>query len=69
MDAPAWSPEEHLRRALVDLQKAQREYIASFARDEPTSPARAAQEADEARMQAQRWAALARGAATLEDER
>ena len=69
MDAPAWTPEEHLRKALVDLQKAQRDYIASFSRDVPASPERAARDADEARLQAQRWGALARGASTLEEER
>jgi len=69
MDADAaWAPEEHLRRALIDLQQAQRDYIASFQRGEPRSPEQVALEADAARLQAQRWGALVRAAGVLHAE-
>jgi hypothetical protein len=61
MPDPA-SPEEHLRLALLDLQKAHRDFVAGFGRPEAD---RAAREADEARAQAARWAALSRAKTLL----
>lgn len=64
----AWAPEEHLRRALVDLQQAQRAYIESFQRGEHPAPDEAARDADAARLQAQRWGTLVRAAQKLDGE-
>lgn len=66
----AVSPEEHLRQALLELQAAQRQYIAAFAPragDRHVAAEDAARQVDAARAQAQQWAALAR-AATREDD-
>lgn len=57
------TPEEHLRRALLELQDANRRYVAGFGR--PAEAESAAQAADEARAEAARWGALARAASTL----
>lgn len=59
MAAPE-SAEEHLRRALLDLQAAQVQFVRSFA--DPAQAEAAAREADEARSEAARWAALTREA-------
>lgn len=64
MPAPE-SAEEHLRRALLDLQAAQLRFVRSFA--DPTQAEDAARHADEARNQAARWGALAREATRLRD--
>lgn len=68
MDADAWAPEEHLRRALIDLQQAQRDYIAAFQRGEAITPDDAARDADAARAQAQRWGSLVRASARLDGD-
>jgi hypothetical protein len=62
MTAPE-RPDEHLRRALVDLQEAQRRFAATHGR--PGADV-AAKGADEARAQAARWATLARAATRIE---
>lgn len=59
-------PEEHLRRALLDLQEAHRRYVADYGRVEAAESA--ARQADDARAQAARWGALARASAKLSDE-
>lgn len=64
----AWAPEEHLRRALVDLQEAQRAYIASFQRGDHARPDEVARSADAARQQAQVWGNLVRAAQKIDDE-
>lgn len=60
------TPEEHLRRALLDLQQAHRLFVAAYGR--PNEAEEAAHRADEARSQAAHWAALARAAAALGGE-
>lgn len=62
MAAPE-SAEEHLRRALLDLQAAQLQFARSFA--DPQQAAEAAREADEARSQAAHWASIARQAVRI----
>ncbi|HVM46133.1 MAG TPA: hypothetical protein VM582_09380, partial [Candidatus Thermoplasmatota archaeon] len=64
VEAP--SPEEHLRRALLDLQTAHRDFVRSYGRRDQAEAA--ARQADEARAQAARWGALARGAAALGED-
>lgn len=59
-------PQEHLRRALLDLQEAHRRFVADYGRTE--SAEAAAREADDARAQAARWGALARASARLADD-
>lgn len=59
-------PEEHLRRALLDLQDAHRQFVRSYGR--PDEAETAARHADEARAQAARWGALARGAARIGED-
>ena len=54
------SAEERLRRALLDLQAAQVQFVRSFA--DPQEAEAAAREADEARSQAAHWASIARQA-------
>lgn len=65
MHAPE-TPEEHLRRALLDLQDAHRRYVAGFGRSSDVEEA--ARAADDARAQAARWGALARASSTLRDD-
>ena len=60
------SPEEHLRRALLDLQEAQRHFVRTYA--DPAQAEQAARLADDARAQAARWGALARAAGSLSPE-
>lgn len=54
-------PEEGLRQALVELQKAQRAYAAAFSQG--VAREEAAHAADDARVQAAQWGALVRAAA------
>lgn len=65
MPAPE-SPEEHLRRALLDLQDAHRRYVSGFGH--AAEAEEAARAADDARAQAARWGALARATTTLRDD-
>lgn len=58
-------PEEHLRRALLDLQEAHRRYVSGFGR--PDAAETAAKDADEARAQAARWGAIARARTKLDE--
>lgn len=59
-------PEEHLRRALLDLQDAHRSFVRSYGH--PDQAEAAARLADEARSQAARWASLARAADRLGED-
>lgn len=60
VEAPSATPEEHLRRALLDLRDAHQRYVRAYGR--PDEAEAAAHKADEARSQAARWGALARAA-------
>lgn len=66
VEAPSPTPEEHLRRALLDLQDAHRRFVSAYGR--PHEAELAAHRADEARSQAAHWGALARAASALEGE-
>ena len=59
------SPEEQLRRALMDLQEAHRQFVASYAH--PDEAEAAAQTADAARAQAAQWGAIVRASSKLDD--
>lgn len=65
VEAPSPTPEEHLRRALLDLQRANVAFVRAYGR--PDEAEEAAHRADEARSQAAHWAALARAATRLGD--
>lgn len=52
------SPSEQLRLALLDLEKANRDFVKHYS--DPAQAELAARIADEARHQASRWAALLR---------
>ena len=58
-------PTEQLRLALLDLQQAQRDFVESYAHRADAD--RAAKHADEARVQAARWAAIVRATELLEE--
>ena len=58
------SPEEQLRLALLDLQKANVEFVKHYG--DPTAAETAARSVDAARTQAAHWGALVRGASRLE---
>lgn len=60
------TPEEQLRRALLDLEAANRDFVRAYGR--PGQAEAAARLADEARMQAARWGALARAADRLGED-
>ena len=66
VEAPSPTPEEHLRRALLDLQDAHRHFVRAYGR--PGEAEEAAVRADEARSQAAHWATLARASSTLKGE-
>lgn len=59
------TPAEQLRLALLDLQQANRDYVAHYG--DPAQADLAAHVADEARTQASRWASILRAAAKLEE--
>lgn len=66
VEAPSLPPEEHLRRALLDLRDAHQHYVRAYGR--PSEAEAAAHKADEARLQAARWAALARATERLGED-
>lgn len=59
------SPEEQLRRALLDLQEAHRQFVRSYAH--PSEAEEAAHQADLARAQAAQWGAIVRASSRLGD--
>ena len=60
------TPEEHLRRALLDLRDAHQHFVRAYGR--PDEAEAAAHKADEARLQAAHWATLARAAERLGED-
>lgn len=60
------SPDEHLRRALLDLEAAHRQFVRSYGH--PAQAEAAARDADQARAQAAHWAAIAREATAFADD-
>ncbi|HET6404732.1 MAG TPA: hypothetical protein VFH78_08795 [Candidatus Thermoplasmatota archaeon] len=61
------TPEEQLRRALLDLEAAHRDFVRAYGRRDGEAEV-AARHADEARSQAARWGALARAAERLGED-
>lgn len=66
VEAPSPTPEEQLRRALLDLADAHRSFVRAYGR--PDEAELAAHRADEARTQAAHWGALARASSRLGED-